>query len=238
MDLLTIADSLSRTLRAVRFDGPVTHVYDPLEYARAGYAEYVRRYGTRRREVILLGMNPGPWGMAQTGVPFGDVSMVRDWLGIDVDIDKPLREHPKKRVDGFTCPRGEVSGARLWGWARDTYKAPKRFFARFFVANYCPLAFLEASGRNRTPDRLPVAERAALSAACDDALRRTVGALRPTHVVGVGAFAAAQAERALDGIDVRVGRVLHPSPASPVANRGWAKQATAELAAQGILASR
>jgi single-strand selective monofunctional uracil DNA glycosylase len=31
-----------------------------------------------------------------------------------------------------------------------------------------------------------------------------------------------------------VGQVLHPSPASPKANRGWAAQADAELAALGL----
>ena len=36
-----------------------------------------------RKEAVFLGMNPGLWGMAQTGVPFGTVSLVRDWMGIE-----------------------------------------------------------------------------------------------------------------------------------------------------------
>ena len=35
------------------------------------------------KRVVFLGMNPGPFGMAQVGVPFGEVAAVRDWLRID-----------------------------------------------------------------------------------------------------------------------------------------------------------
>ena len=230
----TIADDLARRLRPMRFSAPVTHVYSPLEYAREAYAQYVSRYGTTKGGVILLGMNPGPWGMVQTGVPFGEVAMVRDWLGIDVPVGRPKREHPKRRVLGFDCARSEVSGRRLWGWARDTFGTPGRFFKRFFVANYCPLAFMEETGRNRTPDKLSPEEREPLYAACDEALRRTVDALKPRYVVGVGAFAEARARSALADVEVAIRRVLHPSPASPAANRGWSEQATRELIDMGV----
>lgn len=128
-------------------------------------------------------MNPGPFGMAQTGVPFGEVELVRDWLGIDTKIGKPPREHPKRPIEGFACQRREISGQRLWGFARARFERPERFFARFFVWNYCPLLFLEASGRNLTPDKLRAAERAPLEAACDGALRRAIAILRP-RIVG------------------------------------------------------
>jgi single-strand selective monofunctional uracil DNA glycosylase len=93
---------------------------------------------------------------------------------------------------------------------------------------------MEESGRNRTPDKLPAAEHAPLYAACDAALRRTVELLAVPRVLGVGAFAEARARAALDGLGVEVGRILHPSPASPAANRGWAEQAERELREQGI----
>ena len=172
--------------------------------------------------------------MVQTGIPFGDVSMVRDWLGVEGLVGRPAREHPRRPVAGFGCLRSEVSGTRLWGWARDRFVTPARFFARFFVANYCPLAFFETSGRNRTPDKLPAGEQAPLFAACDQALRRLVEAMQPTHVVGVGSFAGKRARTALYGFDVVVGTILHPSPASPLANRGWAAAASHQLAALGI----
>ena len=234
MNLLSIADELTNDLRPLRFGFPVTHVYNPLEYARAPHAQYLRRYGRRPREIILIGMNPGPWGMVQTGVPFGEVNLVRDWLGISGPVDKPKRAHPKRPVLGFACQRSEVSGARIWGWARDRFKTPTRFFSRFFIANYCPLAFFDESGRNVTPDRLPARDREPLLVACDLALRRTVEFLRPSHVIGVGKFAENRVRAALISLEVGIGRILHPSPASPAANRDWAGQATAQLVTQGI----
>ncbi|OPZ14908.1 MAG: Uracil DNA glycosylase superfamily protein [candidate division BRC1 bacterium ADurb.BinA364] len=229
------AAALGREAGALRFGPPVAYIYNPLDYARAAHAEYLRRYGSASpRECLLLGMNPGPFGMAQTGVPFGDAAMARDWMGIDAPVAKPPREHPRRPVWGFACPRGEVSGARLWGWARERFGAPENFFARFFVANYCPLCFMEESGRNRTPDKLPAAERDPLYAVCDMALRRLAEYFRPRWVVGIGAFAERRAREALRGMDIGIGRILHPSPASPLANRHWAAQAEAALAALGI----
>lgn len=238
MALTDVADDLVAEVEPLRFGAPVTHVYDPLVYAREPHHRYLRRYGDGPREVLLVGMNPGPWGMAQTGVPFGEIDSVRDWLGIEGPVGRPEDEHPKRPIEGFACARSEVSGRRLWGWARERFGTPERFFARFFVHNYCPLVFMEEGGRNRTPDKLPAAEREPLFAACDRALRRTVEVLEPDRVVGVGAFAEARAREALaqqvEAGELEVGRILHPSPASPAANRGWAEQAERELATLGV----
>lgn len=234
MSLLEISDQLAAELRPLRFSAPVAYVYNALEYARESHRRYLERYGRGRREVLLVGMNPGPWGMAQTGVPFGAVAPVREWLGIDGEVGKPLREHPKRPVTGLDCPRNEVSGERIWGWARDLFGTPERFFERFFIGNYCPLLFLAEGGRNLTPDKLKAAELAPLTTACDAALCQVVEALEVDRVVGVGMWAEKRARSALDGLDVEIGRVLHPSPASPAANRGWAEAATHELREQGI----
>lgn len=235
MDLVTIAARLREEV--ARLDlarGPVTHVYNPLAYAWDRHCEYLARWGGRPR-AVLVGMNPGPWGMAQTGVPFGDVVLVRDWLAISGPVGRPSPEHPKRPVLGFDCPRREISGQRLWGWARERFGVPERFFQQFFVLNYCPLCFMEASGRNRTPDKLPTADRERLYRVCDPALRAAVEALGPTHVLGVGGFAAGRAQAALAGLPVQVGQVLHPSPANPRANRGWTGEMEARLAALGLL---
>jgi single-strand selective monofunctional uracil DNA glycosylase len=234
LGLVAIARELGVASGQLSFSKPVTHVYNPLDYAWAAHEQYLERFGGAPKDVLLLGMNPGPWGMAQTGVPFGEVAAVRDWLGIEAEIGKPEHEHPKRPVKGLECTRSEVSGARIWGWARDTFGTPEKFFERFLIANYCPLSFMEDSGRNRTPDKLPTAEREPLLEACDRALRRTVEALEPRLVVGVGAFAEKQAERSLETTEVKIGRILHPSPASPAANRGWAQQATAQLRELGV----
>jgi single-strand selective monofunctional uracil DNA glycosylase len=229
-----VTDELVAALAPLTFGPPVTHVYNPLEYARACWDAYAGRFGQPPKEVVLVGMNPGPWGMTQTGVPFGEVQLVRDWLGITGAVGRPAREHPKRRVEGFACRRREVSGQRVWGWVRERFGTPERFFARFFIHSYCPLIFLEESGRNRTPDKLPVAERRLLFAACDVALRRTVQLMRAPVVVGIGAFAEGRARQALTGLDVTIGRILHPSPASPAANTGWAAQVEAGLDELGI----
>jgi single-strand selective monofunctional uracil DNA glycosylase len=234
MTLVDISRSLSLRVAALRFADPVCCVYNPLEYARAPHELYLSRYGEEPKEVLLLGMNPGPFGMVQTGVPFGDVTMVRDWLGISAPVAKPREEHPKRPVLGFDCHRTEISGTRLWGWARERFGTPERFFARFFVANYCPLAFMEAGGANVTPDKLPSAEQRAVSGACDEALREVVRLLQPRIVIGVGGFAERRARAALAGEKVGVGTILHPSPASPLANRGWAETIERQLQSLGI----
>ncbi|HEX6533272.1 MAG TPA: uracil-DNA glycosylase family protein [Gemmatimonadaceae bacterium] len=233
--LTTIARDLRRDVDALAFAPPVTHVYDPLAYAWEPHRAYLERWGTGPREVLLLGMNPGPFGMAQTGVPFGEVSMVRDWLGLDGRVDRPETEHPKRPVLGFACTRSEVSGRRFWGWARDRFGTPDRFFERFFVWNYCPLVFMEESGRNRTPDKLPADEREALYDACDRALARCVRALAPRVVVGLGRFAESRAREVLgDHGDITIGGILHPSPANPLANASWAREAERGLARLGV----
>jgi len=231
---IAISRWLARAVQGLTFGPPTDCVYNPLEYARRPHEAYLARYARRGVDTILLGMNPGPWGMAQTGVPFGEVELVRDFLAIDGRVGQPPAEHPKRPIEGFACRRSEVSGRRLWGWARHRYGTPDRFSKAFFVTNYCPLVFMEQSGRNRTPDKLPEAEREPLFERCDEALRRLVAWCGPRRVVGVGAFAAGRAAAALGDSGLPIGTILHPSPASPAANRGWAAQAERQLRALGI----
>jgi single-strand selective monofunctional uracil DNA glycosylase len=233
VSIAAISERLSSALDQLSFAPPVTHVYNPVAYASVPHRAYLERFARPGCDALLLGMNPGPWGMAQTGVPFGEVESVRDWMGITGAVKPPGNEHPKRPVQGFDCTRSEVSGRRVWGWAKERFGTPDAFFDRFFVWNYCPLSFMEESGKNRTPDKLPVAERDAVYALCDAALAEVVAQLSPGRVIGIGAFAQTRAQRAL-GDAVEVGRILHPSPASPVANRGWSQQAEQQLAEQGI----
>jgi len=231
LSLVSIAERLADGVDGLRFGPPVTHVYNPLRYAFAPHAAYLRRFGKKKGRVVLVGMNPGPWGMVQTGVPFGEVGLVRDWMGIAGPVSQPAKPHPKRPVQGFECPRSEVSGARLWGWAQARFDTAENFFDRFFVLNFCPLVFMEESARNRTPDKLPAEERAPLFELCRQALVESLGLLKPRMVLGVGAFAEARAKEATGA---PVGRILHPSPASPIANRGWAERAEVQLRALGL----
>ena len=231
--LIDAARQLSRAVGELEFALPVSHRYNPLEYAWAPNELYLRRFGNSRKQVIFIGMNPGPFGMVQCGVPFGEIAAVRDWLGIFAEVRKPAAENPKRPVEGFSCTRSEVSGRRLWGLFQTRFASADDFFGDHFVANYCPLAFFD-QGRNLTPDKLPANEADPLYAACDEHLRTVVATLEPDWVIGIGAFAEARAATALKGMNVRIGRILHPSPASPAANRGWAEAASKQLAALGV----
>jgi single-strand selective monofunctional uracil DNA glycosylase len=236
VSLVTISRELARKVDQLSFSEPVTHVYNPLDYAREPHERYLKAWGKGPKRALLLGMNPGPFGMAQTGVPFGDVSFVRDFLGVTGKVGRPTLEHDKRPIEGFACSRGEVSGKRLWGFAAQRFGTPTAFFEHFFVVNYCPLAFMERSGANRTPDKLPKSEQAPLFAACDEALAKTVKELSPSFVIGVGAFATARAKSALPDFGGSIVTVSHPSPASPKANRGWAELVEKELTLHGLAA--
>lgn len=227
--LVRAAKHLSKTVNELAFTAPVACIYNPLDYAWTAHEAYLRLGGSTRKRVVFLGMNPGPFGMAQTGVPFGEVAAVRDWMGIYILVAPPKKMHPKRPVEGFSCARSEVSGRRLWGLFAQRFGSPEQFFAEHFVMNYCPLAFMDEGGRNLTPDRLPAGETAPLFAACDEHLRATVKTLQPEWFIGVGDFAEKRARLALDGAGVKFGRILHPSPASPAANRDWAGAATRQL---------
>ena len=234
MSLAAVTQAVMPEFEALAFGPPVAFVYNPLDYAWPLHRAWLERYGRGRKEILLLGMNPGPFGMAQTGVPFGEVEAVRSWLGIRGQVGRPSQEHPKRPIEGLDCRRSEVSGRRLWSWAASRFVTPQRFFARFFVHNYCPLVFVADSGANLTPDKLARGDTGALFEACDGFLRQVVQTLKPRMVVGVGAFAEQQARRVLASAPVAIGRIPHPSPASPAANRGWQRIAEAAFAELGI----
>lgn len=236
--LIKAAQQLRRQVGRLVFEPPVHTVYNPLDYAWAAHEQFLDRFGRGRKRVVFLGMNPGPWGMAQTGVPFGEIPAVRDWMGIDAPIARPQPEHPKRPIEGLACRRSEVSGRRLWGLFQERFGTAEAFFTTHFVLNYCPLVFMHETGKNLTPDKLPAAERLPLEAICDQHLRDAVEALRPEVLVGVGGFATKRAEIALGALATatrpRLATILHPSPASPAANRGWAEQAVRQMIDQGV----
>jgi single-strand selective monofunctional uracil DNA glycosylase len=232
--IIRAARRLSTEAEGLKFSAPVTHIYNPLAYAWEPHAAYLRKFAASPKRCLFLGMNPGPFGMAQTGVPFGEISSVRNWLKIAGPVLRPDREHPKRPIQGFDCPRSEVSGQRLWGLFAERFDNAEEFFRDHLVVNYCPLVFIESSGRNRTPDKLLALEKAPLFAACDEHLRRVVALLKPEWLVGIGGFARQRAGEAFPKDGPRIGGILHPSPASPAANRGWNAAATSQLRKLGV----
>ena len=233
-DILEISRELSKSVDGLKFAEPVASVYNPLDYAWEPYEQYIKKYAKSLKKVLFMGMNPGPFGMAQTGLPFGEVAAIRDWVKVQAPVHKPKSEHEKRPVDGFDCKRSEVSGKRLWGLFAEKFKDPEVFFNEHFVLNYCPLLFIEEGGKNRTPDKLPKEEVNKLYEACDDFLRGLVRLLEPEWVIGVGAFAEGRAQEALSETGVKIGRILHPSPASPASNKDWGGKVTAQLQELGV----
>lgn len=233
--MIKLTQELSKDINKLSFSKPVTHIYNPLEYTWKAHSKYLKTYANSKKEIVFLGMNPGPWGMVQTGVPFGEVSYVRDWLKIKTKIDKPKKEHPKRPIEGFDCKRSEISGQRLWGFLKEEFKTPTKFFKNHFILNYCPLVFMEETGRNRTPDKLPKSESTPLNQICDHYLKKMVNTLEPKVIVGIGAYTQKKAKSLFKECDIKIGTILHPSPASPLANRGWAKVARKQLLELNIL---
>ena len=169
--------------------------------------------------------------------PYGEIELVRDWIGVEAAIGKPPNEHPKRPIQGLECPRSEVSGRRLWGLFAERFETPEAFFADHFVANYCPLAFMERSkyAKNITPDKLPKVERMALETICDRYLLDLIILLKPTYLIGIGKYALKKFQQVVSP-DSRyiLGSIIHPSPANPQANRNWKEKTQQQLIDLGI----
>ncbi len=240
--LINAVKELNGQLDGLNFSEPVTHVYNPLVYSGKSYQTYLNRFAKGKKKILFLGMNPGPWGMAQTGIPFGEVSLVKDWMGICESVSKPPNEHPKRPITGFDCTRSEVSGKRLWGLFSEMYPKADDFFKDHYVHNFCPLVWMAKSGKNITPDKLTKAEMQPVEEACRKHLVTLINELQPQYLIGVGAFAEKQFKATLkeylsnylEESGSIIGKILHPSPASPAANRGWSEAATKQLIEQKI----
>ncbi|MFD2256619.1 uracil-DNA glycosylase family protein [Luteolibacter algae] len=233
--LITAGRDLADELRPLEFSDPVSHTYLTVDYARDGYEKYLEKFAGTTKRVLMLGMNPGPYGMAQTGVPFGEIAMVRDWMRLSPEIGKPAIEHPKRRVLGMDCPKSEVSGRRLWGLFSEKFPQAEDFFAEHLVINFCPLIWMKDTGANLTPDKIKASEMVMVDAACQKHLRRLIELTKPEFLIGVGAYAGKQMAlaKAELGVAGTIGKILHPSPASPAANRGWAEAAEKQLRDMG-----
>ncbi|XP_018405230.1 PREDICTED: single-strand selective monofunctional uracil DNA glycosylase [Cyphomyrmex costatus] len=231
--LLSIEQELCTKLLDITFPPSIQYIYNPLEYASETHAMYVRKYCTGTKKILFVGMNPGPWGMSQTGVPFGEINMVRDWLKISGPVNKPSKEHPDRKVIGFQCTRSEVSGLRLWSLFRDLCEIPENFFRYAYMHNYCPLAFMDDKARNITPAEIKGEGQRILHEACDKSLIDIIQLLKVEIVVGIGNYAEKRAQIAAQtgGLSVQVMVLRHPSPRA-VGNQNWnetAKQRLNEL---------
>jgi single-strand selective monofunctional uracil DNA glycosylase len=213
--------------------GPhITGAYQPLEYAWRPFQDFLQLMQDGPKEVLFLGMNPGPHGMAQTGVPFGSVGIVREWFQITKEVSQPFNVHPALAIDGFSHKKQEVSGQRFWGLMRQRFETVQAFFKTQAVHSFCPLLFFAKSGANVTPERLPKEIRTPLLDPCIQALRELVELWKPQAVVALGAWAQTMAQASLK-TTARLVKIPHPSPANPN-SRNWLTQVPQILEAEGL----
>ena len=209
------------------------YVTNPLDYAWEYHHSYLSQYGGLGAKTLLLGMNPGPFGMAQCGVPFGATKVAKNFLNISGRIHDPKNRHPKRPIEGLDFQRQEVSGTRLWGLLEEIWKDPITIHQNVFLVNHCPLLLLGESGRNITPANISGPAVNKLLKLCDKHLKETVESLGITRVVGIGKYAEKRAKMAFSGMDIVVDTCWHPSPASPLANRNdgadWRENVTNAL---------
>jgi len=224
--LLEWESTLVKELQTLRFPSPVSFIYSPLEYAWPLHEEYVRRYYRPTARVLFVGMNPGPFGMVQSGIPFGDVVIVKEWLDIRGDLVStalPERVHPKRPILGLNCPRREVSGQRFWGWARQGWHSSDGFFSWAFVYNYCPLAFLSSSGKNISLEQLREGNsKTELLRHCNRCLLYLVDDWKPLVIFGLGKFAYQMCDQVVGHL-CPVYMLPHPSPANPKSGAYWSQ---------------
>ena len=227
-DVEKFADSLVK-------EGSVDTVYNPLAYAWEPHRAYLELASGEGAKTLLLGMNPGPHGMGQMGIPFAATSVVRDLLKItNLDVGQPRTPHPKRPISGLDWPKEEVSGTRLWGLLANEYGSAESIFKSVFLLNHCPLMLFSGErATNITPDRITGPTTKALLERCDEHLREVVDIMQIERVIGVGRYSEKRALNALSGIDISVTTCWHPSPASPLANRNkgedWKKNVRSVL---------
>ena len=213
-DVEKFADSLVK-------ERSVDAVYNPLAYAWEPHRAYLELASGGGAKTLLLGMNPGPHGMGQMGIPFAATSVVRELLKItNLEVGQPRKPHPKRPISGLDWPKEEVSGTRLWGLLANEYGSAESIFKSVFLLNHCPLMLFSGErATNITPDKITGPTTKALLERCDEHLREVVDIMQIERVIGVGKYSEKRALNALSGIDISVTTCWHPSPASPLANR-------------------
>lgn len=285
MDLIKTTRALADDLHALRCPAGVSHVYNPLRYMWPAHERFLSRHYVREREslpnvgrldlyrpagtaksrrYLILGMNPGPHGMVQTGLPFGDVVNAAAMLGYKTGDQIPAPDlasvalHPSRPVIGLSATRREASGERLWGGLASIWGSLDAVLADCFAANYCPLAYFadDASGTNVTPEefgkrtvngkpnpRYDTAYAAELDEVCLPYLVRVARAMRVEVILAVGRYAEVKAkiiaalcpEATRRCPSPKVVYLTHPSPLATRSAGEWATMARHALDAACVL---
>jgi single-strand selective monofunctional uracil DNA glycosylase len=160
-------------------------IWNPGLYAASWHALFRKEYPASAGCILVFGLNPGPYGMAQTGIPFTDLKRLREHLP---RLAKGLERRGCSLAGVGLAPRSlrpylsrtfESSAVRVyrflsrgWGSAEDGWRS-------VVVANPCSLLFMDAAGENRTPaDLVGAVSRRTGSLVAARRLRERCNALR------------------------------------------------------------
>jgi len=155
--------------------GAGLQVWNPALYALDIYQEYLTKFPPEPGAILALGLNPGPYGMAQTGIPFTDCRTASGALGMEMTIPGKAPDDlisRLKKANGKWRGTYERSSLGMYRFLILAWGDIKTAYRNWFVGNPCPLLFLDPERWNVTP--------------ADPRLRRMkeVGELRQRAVIG------------------------------------------------------
>merc|ERR1711936_687488 len=85
-----IESALAEELFHLKYENSkVKYILNPLDYALDPHINFLKKCLSGPRRVMFVGLNPGPWGMCQTGIPFGDVDQCKHFLNVTGHVLKP-----------------------------------------------------------------------------------------------------------------------------------------------------
>jgi single-strand selective monofunctional uracil DNA glycosylase len=224
-------------------------VLNPGRYGERWHARFRRAYPMSPRPLLVFGLNPGPYGMAQTGVPFTDLKRLesalpglwKDLVASGEPVTRPGLAPPS--LARHLTRTFESSSVRVYRFLERAYGRPELALREVVFVNPCPLLFIDPeTGANRTPADLPRALRARKAAelvhAFEELRRATVleavAELEPRGAILLGrdvAAAVGEALRAALGARSVV-EWEHPARAVP---ETWSRGLADELRKRGLL---
>ncbi|XP_055849953.1 single-strand selective monofunctional uracil DNA glycosylase [Episyrphus balteatus] len=226
---IDIECNLNKELANLKFPN-ITHVYNPIEYAFDLHCQYLKKYLNGPKKMLLIGMNPGPNGMAQNGVPFGNTNTVKNLMKIEGQVEQPPSLHPKRPVTGLACKTEEPSGVRIWTLIGKLAGSLEIFSQQCFMHNFCPLAFFDVQGKNITPGELKGDVKAEVRNICLKYLEQEIQLIQPEIIIAIGSYVGDCMKRLAKqsiyiGSNIKILQLAHPSPRS-VNNNNWPEKAT------------
>ncbi|KAI8124664.1 hypothetical protein FF38_10666 [Lucilia cuprina] len=213
---------LNEKLRNITTPLEISYIYNPVEYAADLHQAYLKKYLKGGKKVLFIGLNPGPNGMGQTGIPFGNITTVRDKMGLNGTVNQPPNIHPKRPVNGLATTIEEPSGKRLWTKFQELSDGSLDiFFEQCFVYNFCPLLFYNSKGDYISPQKLKAPYNRQISNACLHTIEQILELIQPEVIVAIGRYAYDNLKAVKYCIEKRLLYLRHPSPRACTKN--WSK---------------